>query len=137
MRLIHRYRQHRRSTARLLLGWLLLSGSLFCPAYASMLPDNAGGQHQAESAMPCHGEVEHSSTDASCCENAASLCCGDAKQSAAGIADIDVSATPVAALAGGSTAGLWQNAAPPLWTEDIFLRRSDPPIHLLNCTFLD
>ena len=78
--------------------------------------------------------------DTSCCENPASFCCGNAKHGTADPCDTDFSnpvLTPISICDDLSAVPLYSFSPQPLWAEDLCLRRSDPPIHLLNCTFLD
>lgn len=137
------FKKYRRKTASALLMWLLLSGQLFCTAHAGfgVEPDPANAEQPVMTC--CHGGSEVASQpqlNTSCCENPASLCCGDAKHSTADSIDTDFSNPILTLVSIGddlSVDPLYRQSTLPLWTEDIYLRRSDPPIHLRNCTFLD
>lgn len=136
-------KKQRRKTASFLLMWLLFSGQLFCTAHAGF-----GIEPDIESAETpvmtcCHGTSQAASQtqlDTACCENPASFCCGNAKHGATDTVDTDFSNPTLILVAicdDLSAASLHSHKALPLWSEDIYLQRSDPPIHLLNCTFLD
>ena len=141
--------KHRRKTASFVLLWLLLSGQLFCTAHAGfgVEPDIEAVEQPVMTC--CHGgsnkaasspRLNTSCCDSLCCENPSNFCCGNAKHGTADACDTDFS-DPVLTLAfvcdDLSAAPLYSLSALPLWAEDIWLRRSDPPIHLRNCTFLD
>ncbi|MDM3870799.1 hypothetical protein QSV34_05470 [Porticoccus sp. W117] len=125
-----------RTTARILLLWLLFGGQLLCTSHAGFGVDVAPDSAQAPVKTCCGGlAASQPQTDTSCCDDPASFCCGDGKYGSADIAGSDIGTASVTAPA--SLALLNTTSISPRWVKEIVLRRSDPPIHLLNCTFLD
>lgn len=139
MSLISTLNNTRRRIAATLLLWLLFSGQLFCTAHAG---SGLKGQ-QAEQACNhcCHSKQSTQAHQTSCCETPSSFCCGEAKHGTAVEADVDSYQQVVLFLISFEQMlgqePLYRNPVLPQWVEDLTLRRSDPPIHLVNCTFLD
>lgn len=139
-----RLRHCQRKIASFVLLWLLFSGQLYCTAHAGFgVEPKVETGIEASVKVCCHGGGKTTSQpqlDTTCCDNPSSLCCGNAKHGTADPADTDFS-NPILALVATSdqwfTPLLYNHYLLPLWAEDIYLQRSDPPIHLLNCTFLD
>ncbi|WIO74298.1 hypothetical protein QP938_13500 [Porticoccaceae bacterium LTM1] len=141
MALISTLNKSRRRVAATLLMWLLFSGQLFCTAHASSGINNPKAEQASLCSHCCHSEKPTQALKTSCCETPSSFCCGEAKHGAAAEAGVDCYQQVILFLVSFEQLlgqePLYRNPTLPKWVEELTLRRSDPPIHLVNCTFLD
>ncbi|MCV6603903.1 MAG: hypothetical protein OIF34_01260 [Porticoccaceae bacterium] len=134
--------QKRRTVARLLLLWLAFGGQLFCTSHAGFGVESVSDVAQQPVKTCCHGgktATPEPQLKPFCCESPASFCCGDAKLGS-GDTDSHFSKLPTAIVSAPdnlAVAPLYSPLAVPQWLEDFHLRRTSPPLHLLNCVFLD
>jgi hypothetical protein len=137
MQALQNLRVNRRITAWVMLFGLLFSGQLFCIMGVNAAPLDSSVDHHAS--HPCCPDADSGSEKAnvSCCEDPASFCCGEAKSTST---PIQFEAPQAILLFSVLSAWLEPivESIPTVarWTTDITLRRSDPPIHLVNCSFL-
>jgi len=137
MQPLQNLRVNRRLTAWVMLCGLLFSGQLFCVMGANAAPVETSLEHH--SSHPCSDDADSAKTaNTVCCEEPASFCCGESKSTSS---VIEYQAPEPLLLI--SVLSDWLEPvvqpirqATNLFT-DITLRRSDPPIHLMNCSFLD
>ncbi|MGS2723051.1 hypothetical protein ACVBEJ_04845 [Porticoccus sp. GXU_MW_L64] len=137
--------KYKRQASSFLLLWLLFSGQLFCTAHAGFGSDIDFGQSQEQQVKACcHGSKDQSSApeaNASCCENPASFCCGEGKFTGADVLSADFS-HPVLYLVASfedwlDTYDAYSPTVVSSWEELIVLRRSDPPLYLQVCSFIE